>query len=287
MFKLNLFFTIMLCFGANIFFAQDVNLTVSELEERRFLSSSKNYIELTVEINGMVVNEQKQVKLNGITKAVDDLGNTLEVQNSYFGDKYEDDGKITIKLDAPLRKATKIAALEGTISYFEASEKMGSKIAVDNIMSKRNKNLLKGYSDAVTFTMIDQKELAKLKEKDKAEFDKKMQELKDEGVFGEVAAEVVDAFGGLIEGFANMGSSFVDADKSLTFYAVDKDNLIIDVMIYNGEGKKMNSGFSRMNSIHTFFLREKPQADWKIDILFENPKATKKLNFSLNNIILP
>lgn len=104
-----------------------------------------------------------------------------------------------------------------------------------------------------------------------------------EGGLGEGVAETVDIFKQFLNRFSNFGSR-----ESLSFYFEDKKNEIVEILIYNGKGEKMNSGTHRIGkNILSIHLKEEAVSDWKIEVLIENEKSLKEYKFSLTNIILP
>ncbi|MBA6156043.1 hypothetical protein H3Z83_05855 [Tenacibaculum sp. S7007] len=266
-----------------ICYSQDINLFIKDIKEERHLEQEDSFIELTSIIKGIKVNNLNQVKIKEITTAVDDNGNILKKMESFFGDDYSSSNQLKIKLEAPSRKSSKISSLEGVIKYFSPSESNGSKIIITNLLDNYNKNLLRKKHSDIKLTLIDKEALQKLKEEDEKEYNKQIEKLKKEGGLGEELAETVGAFKQFFEGFSNFGSK-----ESLSFYIEDKKDEIVEIFIYNGEGKKMNYGSSRMGKNKlTINLREKVASNWKIEVLIENEKSLKEYKFNLINIILP
>lgn len=263
-------------------FSQEVTLFIKDIKEERRLEPENSFIELTSIVNGLKVDDLNQIKLHEITNAVDDSGNTLKEVKSFFRDTYDSSSRLTIKLEAPARKATKISSLEGTIKQFSPSEANGSKIIVTKPLDQYNKNLLrKNYKD-VKLILVDKEGLQKLKEKDEEAYNKQIEQLKKEGGLGEGLAEAVDALKQFFEGFSNFGSG-----ESLSFYIEDEKNKIVEILIYNEKGEKMNYGSIQGHKNLTINLREKAAPDWKIEILIENKNSLKTHKFKLTDIILP
>ena len=268
---------------AKLTLAQDVNLFVNDIKEERYLESNKSFVELTALIKGIKVDDLNQIKIKSITTAAADDGSTLQKKESFFGDDYSSDNEFKIKLEAPTRKATKLVNIEGILKYFSPTEANGGKVLVKNPLTYYNKNLLsKKYKD-VKLTLIDKAALDKLKEKDEKEYQEKIEELKKSGVMAEGMAETVGAFKQFFDGFGNFGN-----ENALSFYVEDSNEKIVDILIYNAEGKKMNYGRSK-NGAHklSISLSEEIQANWTIEILIESEQALKEHKFKIASVLLP
>ncbi|WKB82589.1 hypothetical protein QYR09_06035 [Cellulophaga lytica] len=268
---------------SKLILAQDVNLFVNDIKEERHLDSDKSFVELTALIKGVKVDEFNQVKIKSITSASADDGSTLQKKESFFGDDYSNNNELKIKLEAPTRKAINLINIEGVLKYFSPTEANGGKVIVKNPLNYYNKNLLsKKYKD-VKVTLVDKAALDKLKEKDEKEYQKKLKELKESGVIAEGMAETVDAFKQFFEGFGGF-----DEKNALSFYVEDSKEKIVDIFIYNEEGKKMNYGSSRYGAHKlSISLKEEAQPNWTIEILIESEQALKEHTFKIASVLLP
>jgi len=274
---------ILLIFGSKVALTQNINLFVKEIKEERHSDQNDNFIELTTLVNGVKIDDEHKIVIKKITKAIDNKGNSLKKIEDFFGDDYSSNSEIKIKLEAPQRSSTRIVTVEGVLKYFTPSETNNSIVIIQNPLNQFNSNLLEKHSSNVKLTLIDKESLEKLKEEDENEYKKKIEKLKADGVIKEEEAETIDVFKQFFEGFSNFGGS----KESLTFYVQDAKDEIIDILIYNNQGEKMNYGRSQMNNKLTISLREMPKDDWKIKIVIENIESVKELNFKLTDIILP
>lgn len=263
--------------------AQDVNLFVNDIKEERHLESDKSFVELSALIKGIKIDEFNQVKIKSITNAAADDGSTLQKKESFFGDDYSNNNELDIKLEAPTRKATNLVNIEGVLKYFSPTEANGGKVVVKNPLNYYNKNLLgKKYKD-VKVTLVDKAALEKLKEKDEKEYQKKLNELKESGVIAEGMAETVDAFKQFFDGFGSFGN-----ENALSFYVEDPNEKIVEILIYNADGEKMNYGSSKYGSHKlSISLKEEAQPNWTIEVLVESEQALKELKFKIANVLLP
>ncbi len=277
--------TLILFWLLNIYYgySQDVNFFVKEIKEERNSDQEKSVLELEVSISGIKINEANLVKVKQITKAIDDKGNILKRKKSFFGDDYSSSSNITLKLEAPSRDAKKINQIQGVIKYFSPSENTKSKITITKPLDKVNTNLLAGYSNDVHLSLISKEALEKLEKEDEKEYQKKIEKLKKDGVFGDELVETVDAFKDFFEGFF----SFSDSKEAFSFVFNDEKEKIVDILVYNETGEKMNYGSSTSNRKKIISLKEEPKNNWSIEILLENDKSLKEFNFSIDNLILP
>ncbi len=279
-----LILVIVLCLISKIAFSQEVNLFINDIKEERHLRQEDSFIELSSFIQGLTVDDLNQVKLKNISSALDDNGNVLKKMEGFFGDDYSSRNELTIKLEAPSRKSNKLLTVEGSFKIFSPSEANGSIIKISNPLDLYNKNLLpKDFTD-VTLTLVDKEALKKLREEDDEEFKKQIEQIKEETGLGEgVAESFIGAFKQFFEGFSNFGSG-----ESMSFYVEDEKDKIVEILIYNGTGEKMNIGSSRMGKNNlSIDLKEKVASDWRIEIMVENEKSIKEYNFSVSNIVLP
>lgn len=263
---------------------QEINLFIKDIKEERHLDENDSFIEFETLVKGIKVDEFNQIKVTKITQAEDDKGRVLKKKESFFGDDYSSDNKLKIKIEAPSRSSTKIKSLKGIIKYFSPSISNNSKIVFENIRKYFNKNLLKKKHPSVKLTLIDKEALEKLKKEDEKKYQKELEKLKKQGEIGDGLAEVANVFKDLFEGFSNFGNS----DESLSFYVDDKNDEIVEILVFNDKGEKINYGSSRYGSNRlTISLKEKITDKSRIEVLVENDKAVKEYNFELNNIILP
>jgi hypothetical protein len=264
-------------------YSQDINFFVKEIKEERNSDQEKSFLELGISISGIKINESSQVKIKEISNAVDDKGNILKKKDSFFDDDYSSSSNITLKLEAPSRDSKKINTIQGIVKYFTPSKDTDSKLIINNPLNKFNTNLLGNKYKNITLTLVSKEALEKLQKEDKKEYQKKIEQLKSEGVFGNEIVATVDAFKGFFEGFFNLSNS----KESFTFFIDDAEEKIVDILIYNEKGEKMNYGSSSSNRKKTISLKEEPKNDWSIEILIEDEKSLKEFKFSIENLILP
>lgn len=259
-----------------------VHLFPTKVKEQRTLEAKKSYVEIDFAIVGLKVNKNKQIKLKEIVFATDNQGKKLQLQKSSFGDNYNQKGNISLKLDAPSRKAQTIKSIKGILKYYQPTETNKGKVIIKDYRSRMNTNLLKGIDDKIVLLLIDKTSLEeKLKEND-AEIEQHIDKIKDNQLAN---AEELAIIHQLLQRFSTtIGST---SKKQLNFYAEGENNRIVSVNVYNPEGQKMNYSVMRMNRAWNLSLKEDMQLDWTIEILLENELAVKEIDFIVEHILLP
>lgn len=259
-----------------------VHLFPTKVKEQRTLEAKKSYVEIDFAIVGLKVNKNKQIKLKEIVLATDNQGKKLQLQKSSFGDNYNQQGNISLKLDAPSRKARAIKSIKGVLKYYHPTENNKGKVVIKDYKSRMNSNLLKGIDDKIVLLLIDKTSLEeKLKEND-AEIKQHIDKIKDNQL---VSSEELVIINQLLQRFSTtLGST---SKKQLNFYAEGENDRIVSVNVYNKEGQKMSYSVRRMNRAWNLSLKEEMQIDWTIEILLENDLAIKEIDFIVENILLP
>lgn len=264
-------------------FSQEVNVMVTDIREERALDQYYSGIELTLKLNGITVDENRRVKIGKITKAVDNLGNTLSEKTSSFGQDYKDRNEVSFKLTAPLRNATELSTVEGVISYFSPTVENKGKVEVTKPLDRYNSNFLKGADPSVKLILIDEEGLKKMKSENEATFNKEMERLKKENAIEEKVEGLMSGFKDFFDGLFNSGSY----GSALNFYVEDPEKKIVSINVYDEKGTKVSNGYFSSGSQMSITLNEEPKNTWRVDVLLENPKALKEYKFKLNNVFLP
>lgn len=57
--------------------------------------------------------------------------------------------------------------------------------------------------------------------------------------------------------------------------------------VFNGEGEKINTGYSYAKEKIVLYLAEAPDENTRLEIMYEHPDAIDKMELNLNNIALP
>ena len=264
-------------------FSQNINVLVTDIREERTLDQHYSALELTVKINGILIDENRQVKVSKITSAVDNLGNALEEKVSSFGYDFKDRNEVSFKLNAPLRSATQLNTIEGVIQYYVPTLENKGKVEIANPLDKYNTDLLKGITTDAKIILIDDEGLKKLRSENEAAFNQEMDKLKKDNAIEEKMGGLLTGFKDFFDGLFNYGSY----GPSLNFYVEDTEEKIIAINVYNDKGEKVSNGYFSSGNQMTITLNDDPKDSWKIAILMENEKALKEYKFKLTNVFLP
>src|SRR5690606_4728173 len=175
--------------------SQNFNLFLQSIDEDRYSGESRimyhtdssSTITLTAMVNGIRLDENHLIKLKEV-KAVDDRSNSLAFisSNLYYDTRYQDDKNLEIKLEAPARNATKID-VQGSLLYFNPTEKNKGKVIIRDILSRPGKNLLAGIYPNSELVYIDTDELINLKAKMEKLLDSEVEKRKKQ--VGEISEE--------------------------------------------------------------------------------------------------
>lgn len=256
-------------------------VTLVSLEDRRSLGTSYfgNRCELELKTTGDEVKKYKYVKIKSLIRALDSEGTDLlndkpdKVDYAEIGDE-----KLKIELKNPMRKATSIKEIAGTLDLYNPTEANGAIVKVANFQAKPNVNMLpkKAPLSVVFFTKESVEKMAK---QEKAEREAKMKQL--DPATREIAAGLM----ALVEGFG----AGMAGENELSFYVNGDTGKLVDIKVEDETGKEVRrSGrFISGDHLHTYSYDEKPNPKWKIKILIETPASVKSVPFSLKDVELP
>lgn len=275
--------------------SQNFNLFLQSIDEDRYSGESRimyhtdssSTITLTAMVNGIRLDENHLIKLKEV-KAVDDRSNSLAFisSNLYYDTRYQDDKNLEIKLEAPSRNATKID-VQGSLLYFNPTEKNKGKVIIRDILSRPGKNLLAGIYPNSELVYIDTDELINLKAKMEKLLDSEVEKRKKQ--VGEISEEEKRQITYTRQLFNDM----FDVSNNRFGYTItfqSNENIkdtYYSFMICNAEGKSISSGYSSADNLYQFHLIEPLAQGCYIQILKELDAATTELKFDLTNIILP
>ena len=122
------------------------NVSIEKIEENRSdgKSSFSNNCKIELKIAGDDVIKYKQIRLEKITKAIDDQGIDL-IKESSWGNKYnkiEIDGIVELELQKASRKASVIKSLEGSLLLYSPTVANKGEIQIKDFSKKTAINLL-------------------------------------------------------------------------------------------------------------------------------------------------
>lgn len=265
---------------ASATFSQKVTLV--SLEDRRSIGNSYfgNRCEIELKTTGDEVRKYKYVKIKGIIRAVDSENVDLlkEKEEKY---DYQEIGeeKLKIELKNPLRKATSIKEIAGTLGLYNPTEANGAVVKVANFQAKPNINLLP-KSAPVSVTFFTKESVEKLAKEQKAQREAEIKKL------DESTRKVAEGLMALVEGFGAIG---MGSENELSFYVDGDFAKFVDIKFEDETGREMKrtGRFISGSNLHTYSFSEKPTSKWRLRILLETSTSVKSVPFSLKDIELP
>ncbi len=260
-------------------FSQKVALV--SLEDRRSIGNSYfgNRCEIELKTTGDEVRKYKYVKIKGIIRAVDsedvDLLNEKEEEQDYqeIGEE-----KLKIELKNPLRKATAIKEIAGTLHLYNPTETNGAILKVANFQAKPNVNLLPKTAP-ISVAFFTKESVEKMAKQQKAQREAEMKKM------DEASRKIAEGLIGIFEGF----SGGLGSENELAFYIDGDLTKLVDIKFEDETGKevKRNGRFTSGEHLYTYSFDQKPKPQWKIRVLVESTASVKAVPFSLKDIELP
>ncbi len=264
-------------------FAQKVNVLVTDIREERRLDQKSSILELSLKVNGVAVDEKRKIKIGTVKKASDNLGNALEHVAGSFDNDYTSYNDVKLKLEAPPRNATHLNEVEATLKYFTPTKENKGIVEIAKPLDKYNTNLLKNLNPDARLILIDEEGLKKMKEENEAAYNKEMEKFKKENPEAEKMSELMGGLKGFFESLFDYGSY----GPAMTFLLDDPKEKIVEIVVYDENGEKMNNGWSKSGKQLSVMLSAPPQKSWKIEVLLENAKSVQEHTIKLGQVFLP
>lgn len=276
-------------------------MLVGEIKDSRTTGQFFAGMEVELKIVGDALADAKGMRIS-VDAAVDDTGRNLIGGKTESGEFKEVDlsGKTAatakVELKNPVRQATAIRELSGTVELFTPRRDQESTATVNRI----RKNLgipistpaLKAAGIEVTIWNKDQFDARKKAEEDRLKKEmaasrKKEGEGQSEEDLGQsLASGLQKMFGSLFSGFAQM------EENSLAFQIVDPQSRLVGIEFEDERGKPIGNngrmtmgGGKEKTTIYEF--RERLPETARVTLLILTPKATTKLSFKLTDVPLP
>ena len=280
---------------SGVVWSQNFNLFLQSIDEDRHSGESRimyhpdsvSTITLTAMVNGITLDQNHLIKVKEV-KAVDNKSNSLALisSNFYYDNRYQDDKKLEIKLEAPARNATKID-MQGSLLYFNPTEKNKGKVIIHDILNRPGENLLKNIYPNAELVYTDTDELINLKAEMEKLINSEIEKRKKE--VGEISEEEQRE----IEYTRQLFNDMFDLSDNRFAYTItfqSNENIkdaYFSFAIFNAEGKSISSGYSSVNNLYQYHLSEPTTEGCYIQLIKEVDSAVKELKFDLKNIILP
>lgn len=263
-------------------FAQ--NISIVKIEENRSdgKSSFSNNCKIELKVSGDEVRKYKNIKLEKVSKAVDDQGIDLFKESSW-GNKYNPidiDGTVEVELQKASRKAQTIKQLEGTVLLYNPTIENKGLIQVKNFKSKTTTNLLPN-NYPLKLLYLTKESL----EKYKAEMQKKKEE--DIKKLPEATRKLAESLMGLFDSLGEMG----DEKREVVFLREGKEadyDKLVDMYFLDENGEKVErNGYFSSGNLITYPFSKDIQPNWTMVLNIETEQSIKRIPFKLQNINLP
>ena len=220
------------------------------------------------------------LRVQKVNSALDNTGKSLGWHSSYPNEgQWSRSRYINFNLQAPSREATSIEKLSAVIQHFSVSKEKNSLRSIENLMQKKEVNLLSHLDEETKLILLDFETLKELRgQPGYKPYIEKLHENLDIGNTLEEAERFVENL---------FYFSYEDKGSHLFFYKNDPENKIFRFYIFNGKGEKINTGYSYAKEKIVVYLAEAPDENTRLEIMYEHPDALDKVELDLKNIPLP
>lgn len=269
-----------ICSVFPVAYAQKVSAEVVEIMDNRFASriteTPAGSMVVRIEITGLETGPGRLFKPGTITRAVDNLGNIVPIDESTY-DNYSEYNLLDFRLHSPERNATEISVLEGTMKYFNPTTANKGLVSVGKPVDKLGTNILK--HSGIVIVILDRKKLQNLKKENEKAYKQQLDKLKKEyGPAADSITELNDV----------LGDPYFGNDNELFFLFYDPEARVRDIRILNAEGQSLNNGHTVAINHISYHLSEGPLSNsMKIELIIESPEAVKEYPLKLEKIRLP
>ena len=263
-------------------YAQKVSMEVVEIIDTRVRSRITDLegatLLIRIEVTGLETDYNRLLKPGTLTRAVDNLGNAIQIDESKY-DSYSDHPILNYRLLSTERSISEISVLEGTVKYFTPTIANKGLVNVDKPVDKLGTNLLKGKHSGIVIVILDRKKLQTLKKENEKAYKQQLDKIKKEyGPHTDSITELNDI----------LDDPYFGNDNELFFFFYDGEGRVMELKILNAEGENLNFGNSVMGNHISYHLGEEPLSNkMKIEMTIESPQAIKEYPFKLEKIKLP
>ncbi len=280
--------------------ADKVSVMVVEIKDSRTTGKFFAGMEVKVKILGDPLTDAIGTRFL-LDTAIDNTGRNLigeKTQESDFNEVESDENtaEIEIKLKNPVRQATTIQELSGSVELFIPDRDPNALATIANVSKSLgvplNSPALKAAGIEIIiwnkgqFEARKKAEEARLK-KEMEEKAKKADAASSEEASGEALAEgLMKMFGGLFNSFAQMD------DDDIAFQIADPNRRLVKIAFETARGKPLHTGGrmsmgSDKNRTIIYSLEDPLPNTAQVKIYILTPKATIKTPFKLTNVPLP
>ncbi|HCV82233.1 hypothetical protein [Zunongwangia profunda] len=276
--RLIIFITILLFGIIPPAFSQGVNLNA--IEEFRYKGSKEILLRLKMEVENFEEDGLHFLRVQKVNSAIDDTGNSLGWHNGYPNEgQWGRSRYFNFNFQAPSREAISLKKLSAVIEHFTVSKEKNSLLSIENLMQKKEIDFLADLGEETKLILLNFEKLKELR--DRPGYKPYIENLHEDLGMGNTLEEATRFVEKLFY------FSYEDLESHLFFYKKDPENRIFRLYVFNGEGEKINTGYSYAKEKIVLYLAEAPDENTRLEIMYEHPDAIDKMELNLNNIALP
>ena len=277
-----------------------VKVAAGVVKDTRRSDGFFNNLDIQLKINGEALSGARGIRIS-VSKALDDAGTNLindEKRRKSFEELdsgNEGETKIDINLKSPVRRATVVQEVSGTIEIFAPQKDPRSIILVPAFLKIIGKPVSNAVLKAQGIEVIIwTKEIFEARKK--AEEARLKKEMEDKTKKAEQSGKLEDALEllgeGLAKAFGSMFSSFAEMEANdIAFNVTDPGSKLISIDIEDEKGKaierngRMTIGGDPRTMIYNF--KDKLPATARIRLYLLTPRSVTTVPFKLTAVPLP
>lgn len=267
----------------------DINIYVTKTKLYKPFDKAYKIFELSLKVKDLKIDANHLVQIKNSVKAVTDTGKELEQIPIFMDDDFINTNNLKIAFKKTPEQSKSIDLLQGTIAYFQVSEKNNSLFTINDILHKYHINLLKRSPLKLKLVLINETHFLNLRWKNLKAYAKTLQDLKEKEKIGD---SIDDFFKQLFSEAPLLDQPFEDYYKeNLVFYIEDKENLFFDIQIVNNQAERVDTGYSIIPSDHKLIVSLKKgvkslDKNLTVKIKLKTPASIRELKFMVTDIKL-
>ncbi|MDN3596786.1 hypothetical protein [Zunongwangia endophytica] len=241
----------------------------------------KNQIKLSTSLNGLQLDKDHLVKINDL-KVVEDQGNVVREMESSKERKYTTSKLQEIVLEAPKRKA-KSLTLSGEVLYFNPDTSNNGFIVITNFLDRKGENLFDNQGNEAELIALTTAQILEAYDKLDKNFLKQLNEPQEE--LSREEKQEIEITRGILGSMIRKTKA--NPETILSFKTNKKPEDFYSIEVFTEDKKLISTGFTYVEGLYQVTLSEKLSENSFIEIKMDNEDAVKKIDFRLEDILLP
>jgi hypothetical protein len=268
--------------------AQDVRVSAGTIEDRRTTGRFFGGLEIELKLTGDDLADAKSARIF-LKKAVDETGRDLLPEQKPDEDfRSVGSSPLKLALKNPARGAAAVKEIAGEVQLFVPTRDPAAVVTVDRVVSRMDRAIdspaLKGQK--ISVRVVSPKAHRAAAKKREAEFEKEMEQHKDEMKKEAGDDKTAEALIALVKGFSGMMNEVGENDLILEIE--DEQKKLLDVSVVGPKGETIDTrGSMSSGSLRILNFAEKLPADAKLKLLLQTRKSIVTSPFTLANVPLP